>query len=88
MYTLYTSAGADVNVILGEWPKMRVAFRDLVTRFPDNRYANLYASYACSASDAAAYSEAIELLGIRALEEDLWLPTTSKTLCEQRLHIQ
>jgi hypothetical protein len=88
LYLDLAEAGEPFDSTNAEWPKMRVAFRDLVTRFPDNRYANLYASYACSASDAAAYSEAIELLGIRALEEDLWLPSTSKTLCEQRLHIQ
>jgi len=64
-----------------DWEKMKAGFEDAIARFPDPKYRNLYASYACLAKDKALFSKAIGKIPREELIPAWWLDGNSYDSC-------
>lgn len=69
---------ADTKV---DWPTARDGFRELVNRFPNQRFSENYASFACWARDKKAWDEATARLDPRSVLADNWLDGHSYAAC-------
>jgi len=68
---------------LASWPRMKVAYEELINRYPSNENINEFATYACRASDKATY------LNLRARMKDnvvpsKWPSNYSMDMCDHR----
>ncbi len=66
-----------------DWPRMRQGFRDLISRYPDKSFKNLFASYACAVRDRAAYDEAMKMLPKEVLDPSEWIRGHSYEACSR-----
>jgi hypothetical protein len=84
---LYISMQAKTPVpaseISSHWVTLKTSFRDLVERYPDARFKNLFASYACLVGDANQFREAMTALGPNELNPADWLEEAPLTSCER-----
>jgi len=84
---LYISMQAKTPVPVSEirshWVTLKTSFRDLVDRYPDERFKNLFASYACLVGDADQFREAMTALGPEELNPADWLYEAPLTACER-----
>jgi len=64
-----------------DWNKMKRSFVDLITRYPDPAFKNLYASYACFARDKTAFEDAMRGLPSNLLMPNYWLSGHSHEAC-------
>lgn len=64
-----------------DWDMMKASFEDTIARFPDPKYKNLYASYACLAKDKALFSQAMSKISKDELIPVWWLPGNSYDSC-------
>jgi hypothetical protein len=75
----------DQGVTPGEtqvnWPHMQRSFGDLIARYPDPAFKNLYASYACFARDKAAFGDAMRGLPPALLMPQEWLAGHTHDAC-------
>jgi len=55
------------------WQTMKVGFEDAIARFPDPKYKNLYASYACMRRDKASFSQAMGKMKSEEIIPAWWL---------------
>jgi hypothetical protein len=81
LYIGMLSQGATPDETAMKWAKMRTSFDDLVARYPEPRFKNLYASFACFARDKSSFGKAMSLLPSRELMPDEWLPGSSYEAC-------
>ena len=66
-----------------DWPRMKQSFRDLISRYPDKSFKNLYASYACATRDREAYEEAMKMLPKGVLDPTEWIRGHSYEACSR-----
>jgi hypothetical protein len=64
-----------------DWKTMQAGFDDAIARFPDPKYRNLYASYACLAKDKTAFNKAIARLPKQDIQPGWWLDGNSYDAC-------
>jgi len=60
---------------------MKRSFVDLIARYPDPPFKNLYASYACFARDKTAFEDAMRGLPSNLLMPNFWLSGHSHEAC-------
>ena len=63
------------------WQSMKVGFEDAIARFPDPKYKNLYASYACLSKDKASFSAAMGKITREEVIPAWWLDGNSYQAC-------
>jgi hypothetical protein len=81
LYINLRSQGITPDQTRLSWEKMKRSFVDLIARYPDPVFKNLYASYACFARDKAAFVEAMRGLPSNLLLRDYWLSGHSHEAC-------
>lgn len=64
------------------WDKLKSSFRDLIKRYPDDKFKNLFASYACLVGDRKQFRETIIALSPKELNPSDWLSEASYASCE------
>jgi len=64
------------------WNELKSSFHDLITRYPDPKFKNLFASYACLAGDTKQFRETITALSPKELNPSDWLSEASYANCE------
>lgn len=64
------------------WDELKDGFRDLVKRYPDPKFKNLFASYACLAGDTKQFRETVAALSPKELNPSDWLFEASYARCE------
>ena len=63
------------------WSRLMKSFSDLTERYPDRKFKNFYAAYACYGRDKVAFRHAISRLSIPELDPDSWLSGQSYESC-------
>jgi hypothetical protein len=63
------------------WTLMKESFDDLIVRYPDPIYKNLYASYACALKDKPAFSNAMARIPPGEMRPESWLDGNSYDSC-------
>lgn len=81
LYISLLSQGVTPNETSMNWGKMGKSFEDLIARYPDPRFKNLYASYACYARDRSSFNKAMDKLPKHQLMPDDWLSGHSYEAC-------
>ena len=87
LYLLLAGDGYPLETTNADWKKMRAGFEDLIAKYPDSRTPNLFATYACFASDKAAFIEATHLIGPEPWDETDWLPAANAATCKARFQL-
>jgi hypothetical protein len=82
LYIFMESQGIPPAVSAVNWTRLKSSFRDLVGRYPDPRFRNLFASYSCRVRDAAQFREALNALKPGELNPGQWLPDASYESCQ------
>lgn len=77
---LQNISGDYLQVTEATWPKMKQAFDDLVTRYPDSWNRNLYATFACRARDRETTARLLGTLGKEA-KLGAWSPGITTEGC-------
>ena len=80
-YDFLLREGATPDQTRMNWATMKRSFADLIARYPDRYFKNLYASYACFARDKAAFGEAMRALPVDLVVPANWLPGHSYDAC-------
>ncbi|MBX9900420.1 MAG: DUF4034 domain-containing protein [Burkholderiaceae bacterium] len=70
-----------VNEIRLHWNELKNSFNDLIKRYPDPKFKNLFASYACLVGDKIQYRKSISALNSKELNANDWLPEASAANC-------
>lgn len=79
---LYASLGGKAPYeSSADWEMLKASFEDAIARFPDPKYKNLYASYACLAKDKAAFGEAMGKMASAEFQPGWWLNGHSADSC-------
>lgn len=82
---LYLNLTADeyfpIKETTAQWHELKKGFDDLVTRYPDPHFLNMYASHACLYKDAETYAKVMSRLTPQTLREGDWVATTSTRNC-------
>lgn len=81
LYIGVLDGGVPPDQTAMSWSQMKDSFDDLVVRYPDPYYKNLYASYACLARDKAAFGTAMGKLPKAELQPTTWLFGHSYDAC-------
>jgi hypothetical protein len=88
LYWSYDSTQVRSNLFdesMAEWPRMRKAFEDLMTRYPASKWnLNNFASFACRAHDQATFGRLIAEIG-PSLEPRAWRDNYSYDSCKTLL---
>lgn len=63
------------------WPRMKASFEDLIARYPDPYFKNLYPSYACAKQDKPTFLKAMKQLPKEELNSSYWLAGKSYEAC-------
>lgn len=73
---LYTSLnnteGVTPDQTRHSWPRMKKSFEDLIARYPDPEFINVYASYACAMRDKPTFGEAMRRLPSKMIIPEGW----------------
>lgn len=81
LYAAVLSMGYTPDQTRYDWNLMKESLAELVTRFPDPWYRNLYASFACVARDDAAFRKAISAIPRHELIPGAWIRGHSPEAC-------
>jgi hypothetical protein len=81
LYISLLSQGVTANETAMDWARMSSSLDDLTTRYPDPKFKNLHASYACVARDKASFSKAMSRLPNNELMANNWLSGHSYEAC-------
>ena len=81
LYAAVLSMGYTPDQTRYDWNLMKESLAELVTRFPDPWYRNLYASFACVARDDAAFRKAISAIPRHELIPGAWISGHSPEAC-------
>lgn len=83
LYISLLNQGITPDETKMNWAKMKQSFSDLIARYPDPRFKNIYASYACFARDRDAYNKVMQNLPKHLLMYDEWLSGHSYEACQR-----
>jgi hypothetical protein len=72
------ASGSKVN-----WPRMKASLEDLIARYPDPYFKNVYPSYACAKRDKPAFAKAINKLPKEELNTSYWAAGRTHEACLQ-----
>lgn len=82
-YASQTQFGNEIfSESLADWPKMRTAFDDVLTRYPDAWNTNWYARFACLARDRDKAYQLFDRIGASPVAE-AWDPPELFTRCRE-----
>lgn len=82
LYVSLQAQGIPTKETTARWGRLKPSFRDLVTRYPDPIFKNLYASYACLVKDKKELSAALQKIGPNELIPSVWLRDAPYENCQ------
>ncbi len=83
IYWAVLGADCDCDFIMKksvDWPKLKVAFDDLISRYPESWNLNNYARFACMAGDKDTTRSLIDRIG-QDVVRDVWPPASFQEQC-------
>lgn len=81
LYISLLNQGVTPDKTVMKWETMRTGLGHLVSRYPDTKFKNLYASYACFARDRPTFNKAMGQLPKSELVPDHWISGHSYEAC-------
>ncbi len=81
LYISLLGQGVSPGDTLMDWEMMKASFTDLLGRYPDPRFKNLYASFACYARDKNTFADAMRQLPQYELSPGDWISGHSHAAC-------
>jgi hypothetical protein len=79
--SMQSSNAVPASEIKPHWGKLKGSLRDLVKRYPDPKFKNLFASYACLLGDAKQFRETMTASSATELNPMDWLPDAPYASC-------
>jgi hypothetical protein len=79
--SLIHGEGITPDQTMHNWTRMKKSFDELVARYPDPEFLNLYASYACAQRDKDAFGQVMRRLPSKMILHQVWIRGHSYDAC-------